>query len=323
MILVKNKELLFSNREQYLGTTADNHSAVRTFQIPRICIDGVDIADLSFRINVKRTDEEPDSCYLEKEVRDEEILLTWDIDGSVLVEPGTMFINLRAHDDDGSLKWASYQAPVYVEGTTEQPELPSGQLTELEELERTFDKKVQGIIGSEAERVQAEAERAAAELERQAAEQSREEKTEKVIGTFNAAISEAEKNAQLAKSYAVGDSGIRAGENTDNAEYYSRMAGLSQGKAEAAQKAAEQAQEDVIARLNAGEFTGPQGPQGEPGEQGKSGISIPANCLLYIYTDDADNSAIHCVYDDAVFEQPPIQYREEDGAILWQYDDGK
>ena len=322
MILVKNKELLLSNREQYLGTDMDNNSAVRTFQIPRISIDGVDIADLSFRINAKRTDKEPDSFYLEKEIREDEIILTWTIKQSVLAEPGTMFINIRAHDDTGDLRWASYQAPVYVEGTTEEPVLPSGQLTELEELERAIDKNNQAIMGSEASRRQAETEREAAEQARREAEIAREEKTSQVIQTFDKAISEADRNAKLAQSYAVGNSGIRNGENTDNAEYYSRMAELNRGRAEAAQKAAEQAQEDVIERLNAGEFTGPEGPQGPPGEQGKSGISIPANCLLYIYTDDSDNSAIHCVYDDAVFEQPPIQYRESDGAILWQYNDG-
>lgn len=78
--------------------------------------------------------------------------------------------------------------------------------------------------------------------------------------------------------------------------------------------------------------TGPQGPQGiqgqvgpqgPKGEQGKSGANIPAASRLYIYTDEADNCAMHCVYDDALYTAPPFLYDTATGAIKWQYDDGK
>ena len=68
---------------------------------------------------------------------------------------------------------------------------------------------------------------------------------------------------------------------------------------------------------------GIQGPQGAIGPQGRSGVSIPASSRVYIYTDDADNSALHCVYDDALYDAPPFLYDATTGAIKWQYDDGK
>lgn len=69
--------------------------------------------------------------------------------------------------------------------------------------------------------------------------------------------------------------------------------------------------------------TGAQGPKGDPGAQGQSGVNIPASSRVYIYTDDADNSAIHCVYDDALYDEPPFLYDSSTGAIKWMYDDGK
>lgn len=323
MIIVKNRECLFSNREQYIGTSHDNNSSTRLFSIPRISVDGIDIANLTFRLNIQRVDGSTDSAYLEKEIREKEVLLTWTIARSIVQIPGTLFINIRAHDDNGTVKWASYVAAVYVEGTIDQPPKPEGGLTELEELERAFDKKTEEILASENARKQAELEREEAEAGRKAAEAEREKQTAEVIETFQEAIDSAEYNAALAKSYSEGNTGIRSGENTDNAEYYSRMAAISSGEAKAAEEAALQAMDDVIQRLNNGEFTGPQGPQGEKGEQGPSGVSIPASSLLYIYTDDADNSAIHCVYDDAFNAMPPLSYDDATGAIKWTFDNGR
>ncbi len=73
---------------------------------------------------------------------------------------------------------------------------------------------------------------------------------------------------------------------------------------------------------------GLQGPKGDKGDtgpagpQGKSGVSIPASARVYLYTDDADNSAIHCVYDDALYDAPPFKYNSATGAISWSFDDG-
>lgn len=79
---------------------------------------------------------------------------------------------------------------------------------------------------------------------------------------------------------------------------------------------------------------GPQGPrglQGEKGEkgdtgatgpQGKSGVTAASGSVFTLYTDTADNCAIHCVYDDGL-GVPPITYDQETGAIKWSYEGEK
>lgn len=321
MILIKHKEMLFANREQYIAAVGDANSACRTFSLQRITVDGVDLADLSFRLNAELPDGTPDTSYLEKEIRDDELLLTWTISKTMTAQPGTCFINLRAHDDNGTVKWASFKAPVYVEGITMEP--GAGTLSEIEQLERQIDQKLNGVDAAEQERAKTEQARERAESERAAADEERTRKTNEVIATFDENIRRTEEYATKSQSYAVGGTGSREGENSDNAKEYCRLTSIEKGKAEAAAEAVKSIREDFINRLNSGEYRGEQGPKGDKGDKGDSGISIPGSSLLQIYTDQEDNCAIHCVYDDRLYEAPPIKYRESDGAILWQYDDGK
>ena len=55
----------------------------------------------------------------------------------------------------------------------------------------------------------------------------------------------AEENALLSKSYAIGNTGVRAGEDTDNSMYYSNEAKYARNQAQAAQAAAEKARDEA------------------------------------------------------------------------------
>lgn len=55
----------------------------------------------------------------------------------------------------------------------------------------------------------------------------------------------AEENALLSKSYAIGNTGTRAGEDTDNSMYYSNEAKYARNQAQAAQAAAEKARDEA------------------------------------------------------------------------------
>ena len=55
----------------------------------------------------------------------------------------------------------------------------------------------------------------------------------------------AEENALLSKSYAIGNTGIRTGEDTDNSMYYSNEAKYARNQAQAAQAAAEKARDEA------------------------------------------------------------------------------
>ena len=55
----------------------------------------------------------------------------------------------------------------------------------------------------------------------------------------------AEENALLSKSYAIGNTGIRTGEDTDNSMYYSNESKYARNQAQAAQAAAEKARDEA------------------------------------------------------------------------------
>ena len=194
MIIVKNRTLLFSNREQYLGTEYDNNTSVRTFKVPRISVDGIDIATLTFRMNTERPDGTSVDDYLEKEILDDAILLTWKIRNEVLKISGTLFINIRATNSDGTVKWSTYKAPAYSEGSGRIPEIGGDAITDLERMEALIDELFEADVArNEAEKV-----REATETARVEAEKLREEK----VKTFDEAIRSAEENAVAAKNEA-------------------------------------------------------------------------------------------------------------------------
>ena len=100
-------------------------------------------------------------------------------------------------------------------------------------------------------------------------------------------------------------------------------ANIAAGNANDAAANAAATRQDILDRQAAGEFNGATGATGPQGPQGQSGVSIPPSARVYLYTDDANNSAIHCVYDDALYDAPPFNYNDTTGAISWTYDNGQ
>ena len=79
-----------------------------------------------------------DTVLLTKEVTDDYINLTWLITAAQLVIPGTVYIALRGSDENGTVRWASYNAAMYVDQNLYQPVLYDGNLSELEQLEEAI-----------------------------------------------------------------------------------------------------------------------------------------------------------------------------------------
>lgn len=206
MVIVKNRTIMFSNKEQYIGTSYDNNSMVRVFIIKRLSGDGIDIAHLSFRINIRRCDGTEDTDYLEKEITKDSIVLTWTIKGEANSVPGTVFVRLRAHDYTGSVKWSTYEAPVYIGKMENLPSLNENQLSEIERMEAKFD----ALFETEELRVLAEEQRREAERERESAENSREERTNAVVTNAERATSETQVATQNANT-ATGNANTAAG----------------------------------------------------------------------------------------------------------------
>lgn len=141
MIIIKNREMLIPNNEQYIGTTYDTDTEIRVFKINRIR-PGIDISGMTFRLDLRYPasdnypEEGSDTILLDKVVTDTSILLTWTITESQLQREGTVFIQLRAIDDEATAKWSSFDAPMYVERHLNTPGSYTGDLTEIEQMEQ-------------------------------------------------------------------------------------------------------------------------------------------------------------------------------------------
>ena len=136
MIIVKNRELLIPNNERYIGTTYDTDTENRVFQVPRFNQRGVDLAALTFRLDIQYANESYDTVILDKEVGEAFIILIWEITSATLQVPGTLYIGIRAIDDEATVKWSSFSAAMYAERHLNTPGNYGGSLTEIEQMEQ-------------------------------------------------------------------------------------------------------------------------------------------------------------------------------------------
>ena len=263
MIIVKNRLLLFSKNEQYLGTSYDKNSANREFKLDRINADGIDLSELIFKIDLKYADDTLDTDTVEISVISErDIHLTWTVPETVVSHSGAAWIQLRGIDDSGNTKWSSYKSLVYIEDYIGQATVPDDKVSELEKYEIAEAARINAEnLRAEAEtkRANAETERKKAEVTRAEAETTRSDAEAIRISNENTRIEneiariEAEKlrakaetereetfdeKAVLAQSYAVGSTGIREGEDTDNSKYYSEQSNSYADKSNESKKAA-------------------------------------------------------------------------------------
>ena len=170
MIKVRSKTLFIPAEEQSIGASGEADSTVREFHIDRVSGDGVDLANLLFKLNIRYAGvREIDRSDLEKVITDNAIILRWLISSVTLRNAGTAFLQLDAFDETGSCRWKSYPGAVYIEKSLGNTEVSSNTLSELEQLEKKFAKVGEG----ESARVEAEKKRVSAEEKREEAEGKR------------------------------------------------------------------------------------------------------------------------------------------------------
>lgn len=170
MIKVRSKTLFIPAEEQSIGAVGEADSTVREFHIDRVSGDGVDLANLLFKLNIRYAGvREIDRSDLEKVVTDNAIILRWLISSVTLRNAGTAFLQLDAFDETGSCRWKSYPGAVYIEKSIGTEDIPKNSLSELEQLEKRFTQ----IGDGEKARVEAEKKRVIAEEKREEAEGKR------------------------------------------------------------------------------------------------------------------------------------------------------
>lgn len=170
MIKVRSKTLFIPAEEQSIGAVGESDSTVREFHIDRVSGDGVDLANLLFKLNIRYAGvRDIDRSDLEKVVTDTAIILRWLISSVTMSHAGTAFIQLDAFDSTGSCRWKSYPGAVYIEKSIGTEDIPKSSLSELEQLEKKFNQ----IGDGEKAREEAEKKRVSAEEKREEAEGKR------------------------------------------------------------------------------------------------------------------------------------------------------
>ena len=227
MITVRNRTLIIPEGERVIGTDYDSSSEVRHFEIER-APGGIDISHLAFRVDLQYEGKIYDTCLLERIESYSSIVLTWNIAATNVAHTGTVWISLRGTDENGTVKWGTDKAPVYVRGAVNTP--ANVGITELEQ----YEEKVEAALKK-------------MEETKTAADQA----TEKA----NAAVQEAEKNiaeasesatsaasmADLSEAWAHGKTGYQDNDE-DNSKYWSDQ---SRSRAEAAKTSAEDAKNEA------------------------------------------------------------------------------
>ena len=141
MIVIRNRKMVIPYEDVYIGTSYDTNTEIRMFKVQRYTSNHKDLSALNFRLDLRYniTDQNAaDTVMLSKEVHDDYILLKWEITESVLQAPGTAFINLRA-TENGTNRWSTFIAAVYIGHTLYTPGSYTGSLTEIEQMEADFD----------------------------------------------------------------------------------------------------------------------------------------------------------------------------------------
>lgn len=232
MIIVKNRQLLFSNRENYIGTSYDNNSTNLTFKLDRVNEDGYDMSGLIFNMSIRYSDTGTnDALVLEKDISDNSLILKAALPSSMTAHEGTHIVQLNGFEESGTFKWSSYQNVLYIENALEAVPVSAEKLTVLEQYEAKISGEIKKLETSETKRESAETERseaeklrASAETERAQAETERKNAELKRVEVVTALTENYNTASLMAKSYAVGGTGVREGEDEDNAKYYKDQA---------------------------------------------------------------------------------------------------
>nr|DAE49226.1 MAG TPA: hypothetical protein [Caudoviricetes sp.] len=255
MITVKGRELIIPRSERQIGTPYDNNAEVRHIRIDRVTSGGIDIANLNYRLDLEYANNVLDTCLLDVEVQEEYILLTWTIPDTCLTQKGTVWIAVRAYDENGSIKWATNRGAVYVGHTIFDGPAYTGKLSELEQLEERITQKTEILDANESERKEAEEQRKVNEERRVNNEAEWQRQAETAINTANETLREAKEQAGIATQKAT-ESTQKAKESSDSATAAAGSAATASEKEAVATQKAKEASDSATAAAGSAAVAG-------------------------------------------------------------------
>ena len=195
MITVVGRKLVIPEKDSQIGTTYDNNSEVRHIRLNRITAGGVDLTNLRYRLDLEYEDAILDTCLLDAETQEAYILLTWRIPAACVSHKGTVWIAVRAYDENGTIKWATNPGAVYVGHTIFDGEAYKGHLAEFEQLEERITQKAETLDANESKRQGAEEQRKANEERRVNNEAEWQRQAETAIAKANTTLEKATEKA--------------------------------------------------------------------------------------------------------------------------------
>ena len=203
MITVVGRKLVIPEKDSQIGTTYDNNSEVRHIRLNRITTGGVDLANLRFKLDLEYEDAILDTCLLDAEVQEAYILLTWNIPAACVSHKGTVWMAVRAYDENGTIKWATNPGAVYAGHTIFDGEAYKGHLAEFEQLEERITQKAETLDANESKRQGAEEQRKANEERRVNNEAEWQRQAETAIAKANTTLEKATEKAEEATQAAA------------------------------------------------------------------------------------------------------------------------
>ena len=203
MITVVGRKLVIPEKDSQIGTTYDNNSEVRHIRLNRITAGGVDLTNLRYRLDLEYEDAILDTCLLDAETQEAYILLTWSIPAACVSHKGTVWIAVRAYDENGTIKWATNPGAVYVGHTIFDGEAYKGHLAEFEQLEERITQKAETLDANESKRQEAEEQRKANEERRVNNEAEWQRQAETAIAKANTTLEKATEKAEEATQAAA------------------------------------------------------------------------------------------------------------------------
>lgn len=235
MITVVGRKLVIPEKDSQIGTTYDNNSEARHIRLNRITTGGVDLANLRFKLDLEYEDAILDTCLLDAEVQEAYILLTWHIPATCVSHKGTVWIAVRAYDENGTIKWATNPGAVYAGHTIFDGEAYKGHLAEFEQLEERITQKAETLDANESKRQEAEEQRKANEERRVNNEAEWQRKAETAIAKANTTLEKATTKAEEAEA-----SSTAANQSANTA---SQAAATATNKAAEAERSAKEAKQ--------------------------------------------------------------------------------
>lgn len=139
MITVKNRSMIVPLEERSIGTINDDMSESRVFAIDRLQVNGIDVSNLTFQLDMEYEDKSQNVTNLVKNITDDRAYLTWGIRLEDVQKGGAILVQIRAYSEDGIVRWNTYTELFYTEYAINMKPSET-QLSMLEQYNENFKK---------------------------------------------------------------------------------------------------------------------------------------------------------------------------------------